>query len=461
MANSMDAQPSATVSTYEQERSRLAPILLSDKTSGAGSRNAHREEMLHSPLISLAVKHAVDHEQHVRGTSTAEMVEQVHRLSLEGLPELYPQYATLGCSVGSNDSDIVQGEPIMLNANSPASTFICGSQGSGKSYTLACMAESCLLRDEQLGTLKSPLAGLLFHYDVDSGNTIAEFASLCSRGIRVQVLVSRTDYHRLKAAYEASNGEHSANLSILPLLRQDHKLTNERMQRMMSMSDHEGKTPLYMDVIIRILRDMALDPSPFSMVTFEALIQLQTFDRVQENFLKQRMDLLKSFCSSGARSYHTRALDNAIGQAARAITNAHPPIPEFDVLQIEPGTLTIVDLSDPSIGTSTGCMLFDICLSIAKEKPITSGLVIALDEVHKYIDSCSAATTFTNSLPNTIREQRHKGVRVIIATQEPPISEKLLDLCSVTIVHRFTPPEWLQTLKRHLSGCSDLTRGVE
>nr|OQO15493.1 hypothetical protein B0A51_17349 [Rachicladosporium sp. CCFEE 5018] len=280
MADSMDAQPSAAISTYEQEKSRL-PLLFSDMTSGAGSRNAHREEMMYSPLISLAVKHAVDHEQHVRRTITAEMVEQ--------------------------------------------------------------------------------------------------------------------------AAYEASAGEHSANHSILPLLLQDHQLTNERMQRMMSVFENECKTPLYMDVIMRSLRDVALDPSPFSMVTLEALIQFQTFDRVQENFLKQRMDLLKSFCSSGARSYHTRALENAIGQATRAIINSHPPIPEFDVLQIEPGTLTIVDLSDPSISTSTACMLFDICLSIAKEKPITSGLVIALDEAHRYIDSCSAATTFTNSLLTTIR----------------------------------------------------------
>ncbi|KAK6438122.1 hypothetical protein LTR95_005682 [Oleoguttula sp. CCFEE 5521] len=460
MADSTDAQSSDALSTYEQERSRLAP-LLPDMTSGAGSRNAHREESMYSPLISLAVKHAVDYYQYAGRGSTHSVTEQVQSSSLEGLPQIYPQYATRGCSIGQDDGGIGHGEPIMLNTNSPASTFICGSQGSGKSYTLACMMENCLLEDEQLGALVSPLVGLLFHYDVDSGNTIAEVASLCSRGIKVKVLVSRTNYHRLKAAYEGNAGEHSANLSVLPLPFQDHQLTNERMQRMMSMSETEGKTPLYMDVIMRILRDMALDPAPFSMAMFEALITLQTFDRVQENFLKQRMDLLKSFCASGARSYHTRALENARGQAARAVINSHPPIPEQNVLEIEPGTLTIIDLSDPSIGTSTACMLFDICLSIAKEKPITSGLVIALDEAHKYIDSCSAATTFTNSLLSTIREQRHKGVRVIIATQEPTISEKLLDLCSVTIVHRFTSPEWFQTLKRHLSGCSELTRSAE
>lgn len=61
---------------------------------------------------------------------------------------------------------------------------------------------------------------------------------------------------------------------------------------------------------------------------------------------------------------------------------------------------------------------------------------------------------FTQSLLTAIREQRHKGVRVIIATQEPTISPKLLDLCSMTFVHRFTSPEWLAALKGHLAGAS-------
>jgi len=35
--------------------------------------------------------------------------------------------------------------------------------------------------------------------------------------------------------------------------------------------------------------------------------------------------------------------------------------------------------------------------------------------------------------------------------QEPTISPDLLDLRSITIVHRFTSPEWLRTLKAHLA----------
>jgi hypothetical protein len=60
----------------------------------------------------------------------------------------------------------------------------------------------------------------------------------------------------------------------------------------------------------------------------------------------------------------------------------------------------------------------------------------------------------TEALLSNIRLQRHLGLRVIISTQEPTISPKLLDLCSVTIVHRFTSPDWLQSLKKHLAGAS-------
>ncbi len=66
-----------------------------------------------------------------------------------------------------------------------------------------------------------------------------------------------------------------------------------------------------------------------------------------------------------------------------------------------------------------------------------------------------AASTFTESLLTIIRQQRHLATRVIIATQEPTISPKLLDLSSMTIVHPFTSPSWLQALKTHLAGISN------
>jgi hypothetical protein len=51
-----------------------------------------------------------------------------------------------------------------------------------------------------------------------------------------------------------------------------------------------------------------------------------------------------------------------------------------------------------------------------------------------------------------MRQQRHTGTRVIIATQEPTLSPTLLDLANATFVHRFVSPAWYEVLKEHLAG---------
>lgn len=89
-----------------------------------------------------------------------------------------------------------------------------------------------------------------------------------------------------------------------------------------------------------------------------------------------------------------------------------------------------------------------------EQNPEDIGRVVALDEAHKYMTDTAECEVLTQALLSNIRLQRHLGVRVIISTQEPTISPKLLDLCSVTIVHRFTSPDWLQSLKKHLAGAS-------
>lgn len=70
------------------------------------------------------------------------------------------------------------------------------------------------------------------------------------------------------------------------------------------------------------------------------------------------------------------------------------------------------------------------------------------------MNASAEASTLTNTLLSTIRLQRHLGARVVISTQEPTISPSLLDLSSLVIVHRFTSPAWLNSLKRHLAGAA-------
>lgn len=62
-----------------------------------------------------------------------------------------------------------------------------------------------------------------------------------------------------------------------------------------------------------------------------------------------------------------------------------------------------------------------------------------------------ASKILTEQLLSIIRQQRHYAARIIIATQEPTISPRLMDLASATIIHRFSSPEWFNTLRQHLS----------
>jgi hypothetical protein len=71
------------------------------------------------------------------------------------------------------------------------------------------------------------------------------------------------------------------------------------------------------------------------------------------------------------------------------------------------------------------------------------------------MNSSAEARAFTDTLLSTVRLQRHLGARIIISTQEPTISTDLLNLCSVTIVHRFSSPEWLRILQHHVAAAAD------
>lgn len=93
---------------------------------------------------------------------------------------------------------------VFQNVAAPSSAFICGSQGSGKSHTLACMLENCLLPSEQ-GHLPKPLAGVVFHYDTfnsDMSGTPCEVAHLASNPeVKVRVLCSPTNIATIKVRF--------------------------------------------------------------------------------------------------------------------------------------------------------------------------------------------------------------------------------------------------------------------
>lgn len=424
---------------YNQEEKNYRKYLM---TSGLEKKeNAKIKEIETTPLISLAAKHL--------------------RATAADLPTItngafVPQHGLLGHHIGEHPQ-IRLYEPILLNTNTPSSTFICGSQGSGKSHTLATMLENFLQNENDAVQMTNPMAGLAFHYDVCASNPVAEAATLAASGIKTRVLVSPSNFHKLKSLYESSEGHE--NIEVLPLRFQDHHLDIDAMHKLMAISESEGSVPLYMEVIQRILREMAIEGNAFSMNEFIARKNREKFSESQNNMMNMRLDLMQSFLnhtvpsSTGENVYSGQKCERKKKLRVCDYKSSYP-----DVFQIKPGTLTVVDLSDPFLDVATVCTLFNICLrlAISHQNRAKSGIVIALDEAHKYLTKSVAANNFAERLLGIVREQRHIAARIIVATQEPNISERLLDLCSMTIVHHFKSPNWFNAIKDHLGGASAL-----
>ncbi|OBT69558.1 hypothetical protein VE03_00820 [Pseudogymnoascus sp. 23342-1-I1] len=418
----------------ETEAARLLEYHLSLLRLGPAQKG--HQDVTTAPILTMSV---IDH------------AESEAIAAGDPLPE-FPQYGLLAGVTARNEPEpeekLTFDPRIFFNVAAPSSTFICGSQGSGKSHTLSCLLENCLIPCDA-NKLPRPLTGLVFHYDTfisDEGGSPCEAAYLSSDpNIKVRVLCSPTNVQTIKNTYHAFK-----NITVEPLRISEANLNTKRILDLMAVSRGDGPMPLYLHAVYRILREMRIEQqeagTTFNYATFKQRVAQTDMTTAQLSPLAQRLDTLESFMpDTQTRTVVPRRKGKSVSQYGNDWTST-------------PGMLTIVDLSCPCVTPEGACSLFNICLSIFLEQDMTTGRVVALDEAHKFMNESAEAQTLTETLLSTIRLQRHLGARIVISTQEPTISPALLDLCSITIVHRFSSPEWMQTLKSHLAAvASDMT----
>ncbi|KAL8795345.1 MAG: hypothetical protein Q9195_002215 [Heterodermia aff. obscurata] len=277
----------------------------------------------------------------------------------------------------------------------------------------------------------------------------------------------------MKKTYENLSGlpSDTPKPEVIAMKFQDKHLDVTRIKNLMSVNDKDGCLPLYVEkVILRILREMAMEnrgASGFDYNVFRRRLDAESLTGQQNTPLKLRLDLLESFMDrptkAGQREAEPAFMNNKAGKQAKKHWQEQLDKERKDeqmsrarAWDFEPGVLTIVDLSCPFVDDTAACALFNICLELFLESRDNIGRIVALDEAHKFMTLNAASATFTENLLQVIRQQRHLATRVIISTQEPTISPKLLDLSTMTIVHRFTSPEWFRTLGDHLAGVSIL-----
>lgn len=311
----------------------------------------------------------------------------------------YKQYGLLagrtrsigGPSEESGSQTKVEEDPrIFLNVSAPWSAFICGSQGSGKSHSLACMLENCLVSHEHLGSLPHPLTAMVYHYDPQASmaGQVCEAVYLCSPSVEVRVLVSPTSYHRMVKLYGNLKGlSPGCTVVIEPLILKQEYINVERVTAFMAANDNGEGLPLYMYSVLRLLREMASEPNAkpgIDYQDFRARVDMLGFSPAQKIPLSLRLDLLEEFIEA-----QTPKLKGNLNPRKKG--NDWGPVP---------GRLTIIDLSCRFLDVSTACTLFDIYLGVFLEQKLDIGRLVALDEAHKVCNTF--LPSFSPSTPRSL-----------------------------------------------------------
>ena len=365
VAQSFNGLNKFSIETPEEEEleRHIALVGTSGNSLLTNSENKSRlEEVRNTPLFTRCVKSAI----------RTQLVDVGQRGTTK--MDVFPQYGLIGYreppatnSPGGKGFEANR-DLIYANMNAPWSTFICGSQGAGKSHTFSCLLENALKSPNDGGILPDPLAGMVFHYDKFTSPTstqLCEAAYLCSIGIPVQVLVSPSNVNAMQSLYENLQGlpEDAPRPQVRPLMFHESHLNVANMKTLMAVDVEAANPPLYLAVLDKILRDMAKERGGrpgFDYSHFKKRLFSANFTEHQLSPLVLRLQLLEQFLDQSASAALSRNL--------------------FDLGK---GTLTIVDLSCPFVNENSACALFSICLSLFLQRRSTSGRIIALDEAHK------------------------------------------------------------------------------
>jgi len=84
----------------------------------------------------------------------------------------------------------------------------------------------------------------------------------------------------------------------------------------------------------------------------------------------------------------------------------------------------------------------------------TFNKLVVFDEAHKYTEN----DDLVSGLVEVVREMRHKGTSIMVASQDPPsVPVSLIELSSHIIMHKFNSPAWLKHIQKANAALGELT----
>ncbi|WP_149263454.1 ATP-binding protein [Actinomadura sp. K4S16] len=342
-----------------------------------------------------------------------------------GADSASPQYGVLGQTAGRS---------VALDLNETHTISLFGVQGGGKSYTLGSIVEAASLPAPPVNSLPNPLATIVFHYSQtldyapeftsmvkpndsdDQIRALRETYGVEPRGLDdVVMLVPEDQLEQRVAEYP--------EVRVLPLKFGSAELRAEHWRFLMGAV---GNQSTYIRQLQRIMRahrrDLRLD------VIRDGVDQSTLPDHLKQ-LAQQRLDLASDYIDDGAR------------------------IKEL----VRPGRMIIVDLRDEFVEKDDALGLFVVLMQLFAEAQNSDrrfNKLVVFDEAHKYIDS----PDLVDELVASVREMRHKGMSVLVASQDPPsVPVKLIELSNHVILHKFTSPAWLKHMQKAITALNGLT----
>ena len=120
----------------------------------------------------------------------------------------------------------------------------------------------------------------------------------------------------------------------------------------------------------------------------------------------------------------------------------------------KPGTLFVVDLTEPRLSEDEVCDAFcDVLKWFRSFGEFSPGeeirKLIVLDEAHRYLKTAGSESNLATELVATARMMRRYDVRLVVGAQTPfALPEEFLDVVSMHIVHQCPSVRWHERLVR-------------
>ncbi|WP_232027010.1 methylation-associated defense system ATP-binding protein MAD8 [Streptomyces lincolnensis] len=342
-----------------------------------------------------------------------------------GVARPSPQHGVLGKAAGRT---------VSLDLDETHTISLFGVQGGGKSYTLGSIIEAASLPAPPINVLPHPLATVIFHYS-KSQDYAPEFTSMVH---------PNDDSAQLAALKERYGAEPHALTDVL-LLTPEAQVDDRRAQ-------YPG-----IEVHPLAFSSAELKAEHWTFLLGAVGNQSTYIKQIARTIRKHRnnltLDTIRQELASSRMPDHIKDLaEDRLDLAAEYID---------DNVQltslIRPGRLVIVDLRDNLIQKDDALGLFVVLMQLfadARDGDRRFNKLVVFDEAHKYIDSPDLVA----GLVESVREMRHKGMSILVASQDPPsVPVQLIELSNHIILHKFTSPAWLKHLQKANAALSGLT----